>query len=81
MDFFLDFVLVDIDFIFGFLIFYLFYIMEIFIFWRFVGLERIRDQVQKVFNGIQVIGKVDMKIVLVGSKVEGYNILDVVFVG
>lgn len=83
MDFLPDFVPVDIDPTSGFPTLHLSYIMEILIPRRFVGPERIRDQVQKVFNGIQAIGKVDMKIhvVPVGSKAEGYNIPDAVFAG
>lgn len=81
MDFLPDFVPVDIDPTSGFPTLHLSYIMEILIPRRFVGPERIRDQVQKVFNGTQAIGKVDMKIVPVGSKAEGYNIPDAVFAG
>lgn len=81
MDFLPDFVPVDIDPTSGFPTLHLSYIMEILIPRRFVGPERIRDQVQKVFNGTQAIGIVDMKIVPVGSKAEGYNIPDAVFAG
>lgn len=81
MDFLPDFVPVDIDPTSGFPTLHLSYIMEILIPRRFVGPERIRDQAQKVFNGTQAIGKVDMKIVPVGSKAEGYNIPDAVFAG
>lgn len=79
MDFLPEYVPSDVDSTSGFPTLHLSYIMEILIPRRFVGKERIRDQVQKVFNGMTSIKMDNLKVVPVGSKAEGYNIPDAVF--
>ncbi|XP_061176896.1 uncharacterized protein LOC133185600 [Saccostrea echinata] len=78
MDFLPEYVPIDIDAISGFPTLHLSYIMEILIPRRYVGKERIRDQIDKVFNGMNAIQLDDLKVIPIGSKAEGYNIPDAV---
>ncbi|XP_062615616.1 uncharacterized protein LOC134277309 [Saccostrea cucullata] len=78
MDFLPEYVPIDIDAISGIPTLHLSYIMEILIPRRYVGKERIRDQIDKVFNGMNAIQLDDLKVIPIGSKAEGYNIPDAV---